>query len=227
MRGGCGLGAHGKPGSLAGELLFRQRRQRKSPQIADEAAEVYSARGLEAKATFMEATSNYDGAFDCFAKNWKSGDGDSDSVINFCIRYKSRIGDDRFEPEIKTALEVVPERDGKGIIRKFSRPANGRGADYARKRGRARQWIEAGDVIVAVYGTRMHNMKQYIYGRELKQTPELDLIVWHGGAYHEFKPSLPNHRFGVDSGIIRQSDELHHNTANSGRFDKRAIFIRL
>ena len=33
-----------------------------------------------------------------------------------------------------------------------------------------------------------------------KDISELDLIVWHGGAYHEFKPSPPNHRFGLDFG---------------------------
>ncbi len=41
-------------------------------------------------------------------------------------------------------------------------------------------------------------IRQYTYGRELKQTPELDLIVWEGDAYRELKPSPPHHRFGVE-----------------------------
>ena len=60
--------------------------------------------------------------------------------------------------------------------------------------------LKAGDVIVAVYGVRMHNFQQYVYGRDLKTTPELDLIVWHDGAYREFKASPPSHRFGVPFG---------------------------
>ena len=60
--------------------------------------------------------------------------------------------------------------------------------------------LKAGDVIVAVYGVRMHHFQQYLYGRDLKTTPELDLIVWHDGAYREFKTSPPSHRFGVPFG---------------------------
>jgi cytochrome c2 len=55
-------------------------------------------------------------------------------------------------------------------------------------------------VIVAVYGVRVHNFAQYSYGRGLKDTPELDLIVWQGDGYHEFTPAPPNHLFGADFG---------------------------
>ena len=60
--------------------------------------------------------------------------------------------------------------------------------------------LKRGDVIVAVYGVRVHDFQQYSYGRELQKTPELDLIVWQDGAYHELKPSPPNHRFGANFG---------------------------
>jgi hypothetical protein len=60
--------------------------------------------------------------------------------------------------------------------------------------------LKAGDVIVALFGIRVHDRQQYIYARELRQTPELDLIAWHGEAYREFRPSPPHHRFGVDFG---------------------------
>ena len=60
--------------------------------------------------------------------------------------------------------------------------------------------LKKGDVIVAVYGLRVHTFKQYTYGREVKSTPELDLIVWQGDGYHEIKSSPPDHRFGVAFG---------------------------
>jgi len=43
----------------------------------------------------------------------------------------------------------------------------------------------------------VHSERQYMLGRGLRSTPELDLIVWHHGAYREVKASPPNHLFGV------------------------------
>ncbi|MEI8037681.1 MAG: hypothetical protein WCJ14_04760 [Verrucomicrobiota bacterium] len=60
--------------------------------------------------------------------------------------------------------------------------------------------MHTGDIIVAVCGVRVHTFKQYTYGRKLKNTPELDLIVWHGGAYHECTASPPDHLFGLRFG---------------------------
>jgi hypothetical protein len=60
--------------------------------------------------------------------------------------------------------------------------------------------VKMSDVIVAVYGVRVHNVAQYTYARTLKNTPELDLILWQGDAYHELRPNVPGHLFGVDIG---------------------------
>ena len=60
--------------------------------------------------------------------------------------------------------------------------------------------LKEGDVIVAVYGTRVHNTAQYEYGRGMRGASEMDLIVWQGDAYREIKASPPNHLFGVDIG---------------------------
>jgi hypothetical protein len=57
--------------------------------------------------------------------------------------------------------------------------------------------LKTNDVIVATCGVRVHNMDQYSYARDLGNTPALDLVVWQGNAYHEFKPSPPRHLFGV------------------------------
>ena len=175
----------------------------KARKIADEAAEVYSARGLEAKATFMEATSNYDGAFDCFAKI-EERYGDSDSILYFCLRYKSQTGDDRFEPEIKKRLpKWFPGGGGKGILESFQGPP---------KDGVI---IKEENAVVRANGLRSRGMSLWLFtgcgriicgnnmftGRELKKTPELDLIVWaRRRAYREFKSNPPNHRFGGDFG---------------------------
>jgi hypothetical protein len=60
--------------------------------------------------------------------------------------------------------------------------------------------LKVGDVIVALGGMRTHTFAQYTFVRDLQTSPELDLIVWQGNAYHEIKASPPERRFGVDFG---------------------------
>ena len=169
----------------------------KAREIADQGGEVYSFAGLEAKGEFLEATTNYDDAFEWFAKIEQRYE-KSAPVLNFCLRYKAKTGDRRFDPEVQKRIRTLfPKGIEKVSVDGFhSPPTDGvmieQQNDLLRSAG-----LKAGDVIVAVYGVRMHNFQQYVYGRDLKTTPELDLIVWHEGAYREFKPSPPNHRFGV------------------------------
>ena len=58
-------------------------------------------------------------------------------------------------------------------------------------------------MIVALNGTRTHTCAQYSCVCDLLAGPEMDLIVWQGGGYHEIKASPPNHLFGVDFGDYR------------------------
>jgi hypothetical protein len=60
--------------------------------------------------------------------------------------------------------------------------------------------MNQGDVIVALDGVRVHNFQQYDFERAGSADPVMDLIVWHGHAYHEAQASPPSHRFGVDFG---------------------------
>jgi len=172
----------------------------KAREIADFGGEVYSYVGLEAKAIFFETTSNFDEAVDWYAQideRYK----EPLPLLDFCARYQSRTGDRRFEAEAQKHLrELFPKGIEKVVLNDFhGAPADGvwvkEENDLLKSAG-----MSKGDVIVAVYGVRVHNFEQYHYGRDLRNTPELDLIVWHGGAYHEFKSSPPNHLFGLDFG---------------------------
>ena len=79
----------------------------KAAGIADAAAEVYSARGLQAKAVFMEATSNYDEAFQWYSKiNERYND--SKPLALFCERYKQQTGDSRFDAPLAGLLKNSP-----------------------------------------------------------------------------------------------------------------------
>ena len=202
----CQAGFDGDPdrvgASYHAEWLVRywlkHGRKAKASGIAQEAGEVYSASGLAAQAVYFELTSNYDSAFEWFAKS-EERYGDSTPVINFCMRYKTKTGDSRFEPELeKRSGKLFPKGMEKVSLADFKNPPT----DGVGFRGNSALMQAAGlkmtDVIVAVYGIRVHNVAQYSYGRALKDAPELDLIVWQGNGYHEITASPPGHLFGVD-----------------------------
>ena len=172
----------------------------KARQIADDAAEVYSARGLESKGILLEQTTNYDGAFEWFAKIEERYD-DSKPLILFCERYKNLTGDTRFEPEVKKRLKKLFPNGTESVAVTDFRNAPVDGVLIRQQNGLLTETgLRAGDVIVALNGTRTHTFDQYMYVRESLPGPELDLIVWQGSAYHEIKASPPNHLFGVDFG---------------------------
>ncbi len=58
---------------------------------------------MEAKGFFLEKMTNYDDAFEWYAKIEERYD-DSTPLIGFCERSKILTGDSRFEPELKKRL---------------------------------------------------------------------------------------------------------------------------
>ena len=175
----------------------------KARAIADEAGEVYSSEGLQAKAIFLESTHSYDGAFNWYAKVVDRYD-DPAPLVDFCFRYRSQTGDSRFEPELQKLLKrFFPKGMEKVTLASFHNPPTD-GVSINGQNGLITSaGLKAGDVIVAVYGVRVHSYRQYCCARGLKHSPELELIVWQGDAYREFKPSSPNHRFRVDFGDFK------------------------
>jgi tetratricopeptide (TPR) repeat protein len=171
----------------------------KARVVADNAGDVYSEVGLEAKADFLEATGDPDDAFEWYSKIEERYDS-SGPLVSFCARYKGKTGDTRFDNRLQKLMGALfPQGMEKVKLDNFhSPPTDGvifsDNSNVLRAAG-----LSSGDVIVAVYGIRVHNVPQYEYGRELYSTPELDLIVWQQSdrAYHEVKCSPPNHLFGV------------------------------
>jgi tetratricopeptide (TPR) repeat protein len=170
----------------------------KASQIADEGGEVYSSVGLEAKASFLEKTTNYDEAFQWYAKIEERYD-KSGPLISFCERYKNLTGDPRFEPELKKRVhKLFPDGMEKVSLADFHTPPVDGVSIRQQNDLLTAAGLRAGDVIVALNGTRTHTFNQYVFVRDALTEPELDLIVWQGSAYHEIKASPPNHKFGVD-----------------------------
>ncbi|MGA2029954.1 MAG: hypothetical protein ABSG87_07760, partial [Verrucomicrobiota bacterium] len=172
----------------------------KARQIADDGAEVYSSIGLQAEAVFFELTSNYDEAFNWFAKN-EDRYNDSAPLLDFCMRYKAKTGDNRFDSEVQKRIsKIFPKGIEKVSLKDFSGPPTDGVLIRQENDLLTSAGLKRGNVIVAVYGVRVHNFEQYAFARGLKDTPELDLIVWQGDGYHEYTPAPPNHLFGADFG---------------------------
>jgi tetratricopeptide (TPR) repeat protein len=172
----------------------------KARQIADDAAEVYSSVGLQAKAIFLEATTNYDEAFQWFAKNEERYN-DSGPLIDFCLRCKEQRNDQRFDSELQKRTEkLFPQGIEKASLGDFQGPPVDGVLIQQQNDLLLSSGLKAGDVIVALDGTHTHNFVQYRYTRAMQDNPGLDLVVWQGGAYHEVTASPPHHLFGVTFG---------------------------
>lgn len=167
---------------------------------ADFAGEVYSYSGLEAKAWFLEATKDYDGAHQWYA-NIKERYEDAAPLIAFCAQYKATTGDTRFDAEVKSNQKAVfPMGLEKVELGGFSNPPTDGVLLKTESTLSRAAGLKAGDVIVAFDGIRVHNTVQYQYQLNDSAAPGFDLIVWQGSAYHEIKASPPNHRFQVELG---------------------------
>lgn len=169
-------------------------------RAADFGGEVYSFSGLKAKAEFFEAVKNYGGAYDWYAKIEERYE-DSGPLVGFCVRYKQLTGDTRYDGLVsKKSNKAFPNGFEKVRLADFTAaPTDGvlfkEDSDLLQAAG-----MKSGDVIVAIYGVRIHNQAQYEYLRDNNTNPELVLVVWQGNGYHEIKASPPEHRFGVDIG---------------------------
>jgi tetratricopeptide (TPR) repeat protein len=180
------------------KYYLKKGERQKAKTLADMAGEAYSADGLEAKAYFLEATGDYDGAFEWYAKEEERYEM-SAPLMQFCARYEAKTGNSRFAAQLRSRMtKYFPHGIEKVTFSDFkSAPTDGvlvrEENALLRDAG-----IHSGDVIVAVYGIRVHTFDQYGYARETDPDPEMTLIVWRGNQYREIKASPPEHRFGVD-----------------------------
>jgi tetratricopeptide (TPR) repeat protein len=172
--------------------------KQKAREIADEAGEVYSFVGLEAKGEFLEATGDYPGAFEWYGKIQERYES-AGPLVGFCLRYKARTGDSRYDAELKKRSAALFPKGIQKVALKDFKSAPTDGALIMGENALTREaGLNVGDVIVAVFGVRVHTFNQYGSARDFNSDPEMDLIVWQGNAYHEIKASPPRHRFQVD-----------------------------
>jgi len=160
---------------LVGYYLDRSRVDR-AREVAQMAADVYSAAGLQAMAYFQERTGHYTEAEDWFQKNVvRYGSSAQAALDEFYIRYEHRIGDGRFGGRSAAALaKVFPGGLERVSLAELTGPPPAE--DEARLDG---------DVAVALNGYRVHTHQQSRVVWTFDDRPEWTMIVWRQGRYVE------------------------------------------
>ena len=175
----------------------RQGEHAKAEALADRAAEVYSLGGLRTKAQLMEAEAKYDEAFACYARIEERYE-QSGPLVGFCVRYKARTSDTRFDREVQKRFKALFPRGVEQVgLQDFKSPPD-EGVFVAEQNELLRQaGLKQGDIIVALDNIRVYDMTQYQYVRELTNALELRLVVWNGTEFSEKKARPPKRRFGA------------------------------
>ena len=166
--------------------------------LAEGAAEVYSASGLQTKADLMESLGRYDEALELY-HNIEDRYEHCTELIGFLARYKAKTGDTQHDEELNARLKkIFPNGIEKVTLKDLGTGQPKDGVMFPRQNEATRSaGLEPGAIVVAVFGIRAHNADQYTYGRETSRTPEMNLIVWKRGQYSEITVNLPTRRFGV------------------------------
>jgi tetratricopeptide (TPR) repeat protein len=184
--------------SLMIKYYLKNGQTARAARVADEAGNVYSADGLEAKAQFLEAMGKYAEALDYY-KKLEERYQRFDQLVSFCKRYKTTTGrTDYDEIAARRTRSVFPEGMEQVSLKNFGNaPKDGMFVD-GENAATARAGLHRGDVIVALNGIRVHSKDQYVFVRGLGDEPQLNLIVWQGKQYREIKATPPKRTFGVN-----------------------------
>lgn len=176
----------------------------KARATADSAGEVYSYRGLAAKAGFFEKTGDLPHALEWFDKI-EERYGKSSEAFSFCSRHAMATGDATVDKEIASRLKKWFDSQKKVKVADFkTQPTDGLVLLRELNSGsgsRNDTGLEKGDVLMAVRGIRVYNLEQLAVARDLDPAPEVKAIVWRNGNYRECDVKLAaGHRMGFEIG---------------------------
>jgi tetratricopeptide (TPR) repeat protein len=172
--------------------------QKKAREMADLAGDVYSQRGLAAKAWYFEKTGDLPQALEWFDKIAERY-GSSNEALSFCSRHAMPTGDAALDKQIATRLRRWFDSQKKVNLADFQTPpTNGLVLlEELKNETKDNTVLATGDVLVAVRGIRVHDMEQMTIARDLEPAPEVKVIVWQNGRYREYNVTLSaSHRLG-------------------------------
>jgi hypothetical protein len=167
-------------------------------KVADEAGEVYSAAGLRAKAWYHERIGELDEAMKWHELSVERY-GSPDELLIFCNRQIGKSKDARFVAKLQAVVDKFrPSKIEKVSLSDFKKPPVDGTAFSGSSPELLKAGLKEGDVVVAIYGNRIHSNTEYTLVRDTSTNTGLEIIVWDGSKYREVKASPPEKRFGVN-----------------------------
>ncbi len=160
-------------------------------KIANNAAEVYSQRGLVTFVNLLDRMGKIEEA-EAYLKKTEQRypDTTKDDLLEFYSRHSAK------SPNYATAEQELRARAFPNGIEHVTlsdfkaAPADGAVLQIASARtGKA--GLKAGDIIVSLNGYRIHDMKQYTAARHPNNNPNVNFIIWRGGQYTQLTCFFP------------------------------------
>ena len=161
-------------------------------ELADQAADVFSNRGLVAKARLLERMAKYQEAEDLL-KQASERYGETIDLTAFYVRWSKATGDAGVKSAADSLLAKVFPR---GLERFDTPAAAGPPADGVKvtttgARG-ANAGFEIDDVVVAVDGLTVHNYDQFLLAWQMEAKPAIEFLTWKGGKYSTIRADIRN-----------------------------------
>jgi tetratricopeptide (TPR) repeat protein len=181
------------------EYYLDKKQTNKAEEVANWAGGVYSGNGLEAKAGFYELTGRSSEARKWY-KTIEERYNDSYPLVAYLLRYRVATHDTQYDSELRSRQATLFPQGLESVTLASFKWAPRDGVVVNQENDLLKKASFAmGDVIVALWGTRVRNLDQYTFLRELsEQSGEMKFIVWNGKQYLERTANPPQRRFNAE-----------------------------
>jgi hypothetical protein len=169
----------------------------KAAAVARAAAGTGSAAGMFVLASLLEKSGRLSEAEEQYRQILDRYQ-DAEALVGFYHR-RLQAGDAASEPKLRAALALALPAGLEPFARGTLAAPPTDGVVVRKENDNTKRWgLHWGDVIVALDGYRVHDLRSYDVVNALSLEPRLRLVVWHGGHYSEVAAELWDRRFRVD-----------------------------
>ena len=165
--------------------------------IAKYGARVYSHSGLTTMLNLLVRLGQFGDAEE-YGKKIQERYDDSGPLLAFYQVMVSK-GNADFRPKLDAAITHIFPSGLKSVTLGSFAGAPKNGMQFSKTTAAmAAKGLSSDQIVVALDGYQVQNVKQYTTVRSFSQSPDMAFIVWNGQAYEEIKVRQPGRRFGVD-----------------------------
>jgi len=178
---------------------FDRGNARRANEIADQVAQTHSAIGLRTRARLSFRMGNYEESRAWYQRLAERYPDRRDDLWAFYIRLEQRQKGGLFKTETADArAHLFPPTLERVAIETFKAPPTLTELRYTKESmpivGTLDLWD--GDIVLAVDGYRVRNLKQWYCVRGFTDDPAIHVIVWRNGRYRELTGNVRRTRFG-------------------------------